>query len=187
MPRGGKRPGAGRPSKRETNKSVETVVAERIDATIAEFRKTGLTQTVVDDIALTSIACLYHAARRGNIKAAMFLADRTMGDPTPAFAAQVQDWTPDQVEAEYRGLLKAAGLSEQTTGVVLAALCGTELPPAIPAVIDTERIDQGADEAAEMAFYGGARDPRCRLDVILDLSTAPDDPTDPDFPEDLAE
>jgi hypothetical protein len=162
--RGGARTGAGRPKKEEglKKKPMMRIVAEGIDATIKEIRRVGVTEALMREVAVLSLANLVHACRHGNIKAAMFLLDRVLKQPERQFEDQVQEMSPDQI-ADYmtRSLVQAGFSEEVARGIVttlqeapapdppellhLPAVCGTLTDDGV-LIAEFETEDEETDE-----------------------------------------
>lgn len=151
MPRGGKRPGAGRPRKGEQKQSVTKVVLTQLDETLEYIRKVGITPELISEVAMQSLATLFHAARRGNLKASIYLLDRFMSTEVP-FTAQADQLPEADVKARMVEILVGAGFeSHVASGIVdlLAAAPAEDrhqaLPEGLPLVEPLLPEDAGKD------------------------------------------
>ena len=111
--RGGRRPGSGRKPKGHLEPSVSRLVEETIDETLGQFRQVGITEPLLRELAIQGLASIYYHARRGNLKASMYLVDRLLGTPERPFSATLKDMTEDEVRAELQGLLGQAGFGPE--------------------------------------------------------------------------
>jgi hypothetical protein len=131
---GGKREGAGRPKKEEwtRKKSPMRIVAEGIDETLKEIRRVGITEALMREVAVISLANLVHAARHGNIKAAMFLMDRVLKQPERQFADAVGEMSPDQIQDHMRKSLQSAGFTPEVAAGIIDTLMSAPVPEDSP-------------------------------------------------------
>jgi len=109
------------------------------------MRKVGITEDLVRELALQGLATLYHSARRGSEKAAMYLVDRLLGTPDQPFHAAAQKMDEGQVAEQLVRVLVQAGLTPETAAGIVGLLGQSALPEPQP-VLDVDGTSEWSDE-----------------------------------------
>lgn len=112
----------GRPSKKERETTVEEIVAAVVEEELAQIAGVGITEALLTQMCLESLACLRAYTRRGNLRAAMFLTNLTLGKVEPSFGKRARRLGPEETEAEIRGVLERRGVPEPVIELTLARL-----------------------------------------------------------------
>jgi hypothetical protein len=83
---------------RAAQATPEEILLAGIKREIAGIEAVGITADLVTRMALEGLACIRYHALRGNLKAAMYLVNRCMGQPSRPYAEEVRTWTEAQLQ-----------------------------------------------------------------------------------------